>query len=170
MSKPVCITARTEAMHLFVSTRPEAVSGFAQSIGEPTNNAPENSSLEYTKKNIYQKCIRRYIQIHPRYANIYQDIQNSTLRRGRPARPRSGPGGAAPLPLRILYILVHIVVCLGYIWMRLGAHEAWCFTQLFIGCSCIHACIYVCMYVNHFIPTSESCGCFGCWDIEYISY
>ncbi len=122
------------------------------------------------QKNIYQKCIRRYIQIHPRYANIYQDIQNSTLRRGRPARPRSGPGGAAPLPLRILYILVHIVVCLGYIWMRLGAHEAWCFTQLFIGCSCIHACIYVCMYVNHFIPTSESCGCFGCWDIEYISY
>ena len=35
----------------------------------------------------YTKNISKHIQIYPRYTKIYQDIQNTKRRRGRPARP-----------------------------------------------------------------------------------
>ena len=77
---------------------------------------PEDRCLEivqnYTK--IYQKYtkhISKYIQVHLRYAKIYQDIQAAAGR-----GPGARPGVAAPPPPGILYIFVY----LGRIWIYLN--------------------------------------------------
>ena len=58
--------------------------------------------------------ISKYIQIYPRYTKIYQDIQSTKRRRGRPARP--GPEAAA---WYFVYIGIssYILDIFGYIWI-----------------------------------------------------
>ena len=74
---------------------------------------PQPKTLQtYTKKQqislslyIY---IYIYIQRYPRYTRIYQDIKNTK---------RAGPGGAAPPPFGILYIMVYLYIPWIYLYI-----------------------------------------------------